>query len=79
MSYRAIIFYMLIIQSARRLHLFLSVLLHGDESGGGPNKRENYAKVSAILNSIKCSEDAVDSTKSKVGYLVVNHCQYLLC
>jgi len=54
---------------SRRLHLFLSALLHGDEggqSGVNPNKRENYAKVVSLFNSIKCSEDAVDSTKSKV-------------
>jgi len=44
--------------------------LHGDEggqSGGSPNEREDYAKVVSLFNSIKCSEDAVDSTKSKVG------------
>ncbi|ONK69377.1 uncharacterized protein A4U43_C05F22220 [Asparagus officinalis] len=56
-----------------RLHLLLSLLLHGDEGGqfgGDPSKRENYIKVVSIFHSIKCSEDAVDSAKSKVSYAI---------
>lgn len=59
---------------SRRLHLFLSVLLLGDESGksGGGNvnqKKESTTAVTTIFHSIKCSEDVVDPEKSKVSDL----------
>ncbi|XP_039118231.1 sister chromatid cohesion protein PDS5 homolog A isoform X1 [Dioscorea cayenensis subsp. rotundata] len=59
----------------RRLHLFLSVLLLGDESGksGGGNvnqKKESTTAVTTIFHSIKCSEDVVDPEKSKVSHVL---------
>lgn len=53
-----------------RLHLFLSALLQGEggQSGVGPSKMESYAKVVSIFHSIKCSEDVVDLTKSKISH-----------
>ncbi|KAJ6814311.1 sister chromatid cohesion protein PDS5-like protein A [Iris pallida] len=52
-----------------RLHLFLSLLLHGDE--GGPNKKkERLTCLVSILQSIKCSEDVVDRTKSKTSHAI---------
>ncbi|KAG0465264.1 hypothetical protein HPP92_019428 [Vanilla planifolia] len=52
-----------------RLHLFLSVLLLGDDgwqSGGCLDRRkDSYASVVSIFHTIKCSEDAADITKSR--------------
>lgn len=57
--------------ASRRLHLFLSTLLHGDEgwqSGSVSNwNKESFTATVSILHSIKSSEDVVDGAKSKVG------------
>ncbi|KAJ0986872.1 hypothetical protein J5N97_005228 [Dioscorea zingiberensis] len=56
----------------RQLHLFLSVLLLGDESGqsgGSINlNKECYTAVKTIFHSIKCSEDTVDREKSNASH-----------
>ncbi|KAJ0986902.1 hypothetical protein J5N97_005258 [Dioscorea zingiberensis] len=56
----------------RELHLFLSVLLLGDESGqsgGSINlNKECYTAVKTIFHSIKCSEDTVDREKSNASH-----------
>ncbi|XP_016550308.1 sister chromatid cohesion protein PDS5 homolog A isoform X2 [Capsicum annuum] len=58
----------------RQLYIFLSMLVHGDEEGkseGGFSKdKESILTIKSILLSIKHSEDAVDSTKSKNSYAV---------
>ncbi|CAN4114615.1 unnamed protein product [Withania somnifera] len=58
----------------RQLHIFLSMLVHGDEEGksegGISREKENISTIKSILHSIKQSEDAVDSTKSKNSYAV---------
>ncbi|KAG0495215.1 hypothetical protein HPP92_006209 [Vanilla planifolia] len=55
-----------------RLHLFLSVLLLGDDgwqSGGCLDRRkDSYASVVSIFHTIKCSEDAADITKSRTSH-----------
>lgn len=46
------------------------MLVHGDEEGkpegGISREKESISTIKSILHSIKHSEDAVDSTKSKV-------------
>ncbi|KAJ6833750.1 sister chromatid cohesion protein PDS5-like protein A [Iris pallida] len=63
-----------------RLHLFLSMLLYGDEIGqteGGPDKKnERFTSVASIFHSIKCSEDVVDREKSKTSQAI---CELGLC
>ncbi|CAN4127000.1 unnamed protein product [Withania somnifera] len=58
----------------RQLHIFLSMLVHGDEEGkpegGISREKESISTIKSILHSIKQSEDAVDSTKSKNSYAV---------
>ncbi|XP_020691826.1 sister chromatid cohesion protein PDS5 homolog A [Dendrobium catenatum] len=57
-----------------RLHLFLSVLLIGDEgwqSGACSDRRkDSYTSVVSIFRSIKCSEDAADSAKSRTSHAI---------
>ncbi|XP_074591324.1 sister chromatid cohesion protein PDS5 homolog A-like isoform X2 [Curcuma longa] len=51
-----------------RLHLFLSLLLHGDngsQSGAFPiQRKESYNIILSIFHSVKSASDAVDETKS---------------
>ncbi|CAK9156797.1 unnamed protein product [Ilex paraguariensis] len=58
----------------RQLYLFLSMLLHGDEdckSEDDINKeKESISLIIAIFQSIKHSEDFVDTTKSKNSYAI---------
>ncbi|KAK4360111.1 hypothetical protein RND71_022340 [Anisodus tanguticus] len=58
----------------RQLHIFLSMLVYGDEEGkyegGISREKESILTINSILHSIKRSEDAVDSTKSKNSYAV---------
>ncbi|XP_060185631.1 sister chromatid cohesion protein PDS5 homolog A isoform X2 [Lycium barbarum] len=58
----------------RQLHIFLSMLVHGDEDGksegGISREKESILTINSILHSIKHSEDAVDPTKSKNSYAV---------
>ncbi|KAH0747234.1 hypothetical protein KY285_008891 [Solanum tuberosum] len=58
----------------RQLHVFLSMLVHGDEEGkpegGISREKESISTIKSILHSIKHSEDVVDSTKSKNSYAV---------
>ncbi|KAA8537266.1 hypothetical protein F0562_027047 [Nyssa sinensis] len=53
----------------RQLHLFLSMLVHGDEDGKSEvsinKEKESISLIISILRSIKCSEDIVDPAKSK--------------
>ncbi|XP_057513185.1 sister chromatid cohesion protein PDS5 homolog A-like isoform X2 [Actinidia eriantha] len=53
----------------RQLHLFFSMLIHGDEDGkseGSIEKdKESICAILSILQCIKCSEDTLDPTKSK--------------
>lgn len=56
--------------SSRRLYVFLSMLVNGDEddkSEDNINKEnESILMIVSILETIKLSEDSVDKTKSKV-------------
>ncbi|KAF5176968.1 Sister chromatid cohesion protein pds5-like protein, partial [Thalictrum thalictroides] len=58
----------------RQLHLFLSLLLHGNEYGkpevNANKEKEIISAVSSIFQSIKYSEDIVDVTKSKNSHAV---------
>ncbi|XP_057497831.1 sister chromatid cohesion protein PDS5 homolog A-like isoform X1 [Actinidia eriantha] len=53
----------------RQLHLFFSVLIHGDEDtkseGSIEKDKESICAILSILQCIKCSEDALDPIKSK--------------
>lgn len=53
----------------RQLHLFLSAFMHcdGDEHNDFERKRgqESFSIITAIFQSIKCAEDAVDKSKSE--------------
>uniref|UniRef100_A0A5B7AN91 Sister chromatid cohesion protein PDS5 B n=2 Tax=Davidia involucrata TaxID=16924 RepID=A0A5B7AN91_DAVIN len=53
----------------RQLHLFLSMLVHGDEDGTSEvsinKEKESISLIISIFQSIKCSEDIVDPAKSK--------------
>ena len=55
----------------RQLYFFLSMLVHGDEDGKSDidisKDKESLSAIISIFESIKRSEDNVDSTKSKVG------------
>ncbi|XP_020598033.1 sister chromatid cohesion protein PDS5 homolog A [Phalaenopsis equestris] len=55
-----------------RLHLFLSVLLLGDDgwqSGACSDRgKDSYAAIVAIFRSIKCSEDATDCARSRTSH-----------
>ncbi|XP_073010251.1 sister chromatid cohesion protein PDS5 homolog A isoform X2 [Typha latifolia] len=57
-----------------RLHLFLSVLLHGDEgsqAGSVPSRKsESFTTIVSIFRSIKCSEDLVDGKRSKTLHAI---------
>lgn len=55
-------------ETIRRLSLFLSVLLVGDEStqGGSAANKESYNTVVSILHSIKSSQDLIDADKTQV-------------
>ncbi|OVA10818.1 hypothetical protein BVC80_8199g2 [Macleaya cordata] len=52
----------------RQLHLFLSVMVHGDEDGksedSAKKEKESLSAMVSIFQSIKCSEDIVDVKKS---------------
>ncbi|KDP35518.1 hypothetical protein JCGZ_08956 [Jatropha curcas] len=64
----------------RQLHLILSVLVHKDEdakSEPSTNKekenlkeRENLSAIVSIFQSIRCSEDIIDATKSKNSHAI---------
>ncbi|PIA26792.1 hypothetical protein AQUCO_08800001v1 [Aquilegia coerulea] len=58
----------------RQLHLFLSLLMHGNEYGksevNAAKEKEIISAVSSIFQSIKCSEDVVDIMKSKNSHAV---------
>uniref|UniRef100_A0A1D1Z6W4 Sister chromatid cohesion protein PDS5 B n=1 Tax=Anthurium amnicola TaxID=1678845 RepID=A0A1D1Z6W4_9ARAE len=57
-----------------RLHLFLSVLLQGDDTlksvAYTDKTKENICTVVSIFQCIKCSEDVVDREKSKNSHAV---------
>ncbi|KAI3974585.1 hypothetical protein MKX01_004500 [Papaver californicum] len=52
----------------RQLHLFLSVVVYGDEDGKSEDtmkkKKESLSTLISIFESIKCSEDVLDVKKS---------------
>ncbi|THG11358.1 hypothetical protein TEA_018860 [Camellia sinensis var. sinensis] len=58
----------------RPLHLFLSMLMHGDDdvkSEVSINKgQESISIIVSIFHCIKCSEDAADPAKSKNSYAI---------
>ncbi|KAK9267394.1 hypothetical protein L1049_009819 [Liquidambar formosana] len=58
----------------RQLHLFLSMLVHGDEDGkseGSTNKeKERISAIYLIFQSIKRSDDIVDVAKSKNSHAI---------
>lgn len=53
------------------MYFFLSMLVHGDDDGKSDDSiskdKESISTIVSIFESIKRSEDNVDSTKSKVG------------
>lgn len=55
----------------RRLYAFVSVFIRKDVDGKletvFPEVHDRVCAIVSIFKSIKLSEDAVDSTKSKVG------------
>lgn len=59
----------------RQLHLIISMLVHGDDdtkAEASINKEKEIESISVIVSifqSIKCSKDIVDATKSKVSAL----------
>ncbi|KAG6528290.1 hypothetical protein ZIOFF_010441 [Zingiber officinale] len=57
-----------------RLHLLLSLLLHGDDgkqSGAFPiERKESYYTILSIFHSIKNAKDVVDETKSNALYAI---------
>lgn len=58
----------------RQLHLFLSILLHGDEESSteatSNNDKESISAVLSLLHSIKSSEDAADPAKSQNSHVL---------
>lgn len=62
--------YMILSLCFRLLYFFLSTLVYGEDDGkseAGPKKdKESVSAVISILQNIKCSEDIVDSAKTKV-------------
>ncbi|KAI3740872.1 hypothetical protein L2E82_31347 [Cichorium intybus] len=60
----------------RKLYLFLSMLALGDEEGkpGKSMKKEEVIIVISILQSIRSSEDAVDTKMSKNSYAICDLC-----
>lgn len=58
----------------RQLYLFLSTLINGEDDGkseAGPKKdKESVSAVISILQNIKCSEDVVDSAKTKNAHAI---------
>lgn len=52
-----------------KLHIFLSMLVHGDEDtkaeAGADKEKEGISAIISIFQSIKLSEDIVDAAKSK--------------
>ncbi|XP_071922284.1 sister chromatid cohesion protein PDS5 homolog A-like isoform X1 [Coffea arabica] len=58
----------------RQLYFFLSMLVHGDEDGKSDidisKDKESLSAIISIFESIKRSEDNVDSTKSKKLYAI---------
>ncbi|XP_071689759.1 sister chromatid cohesion protein PDS5 homolog A isoform X3 [Rutidosis leptorrhynchoides] len=60
----------------RKLYLFFSTLALGDEEGkpGKGLKKEEVVSVLSILQSIRSSEDAVDSNVSKKLYAICDLC-----
>lgn len=58
-----------------RLHLFLSVLLLGDESWQGTcsgRKNDSFTSVVSIFCSIKRSEDAADCSRSRMSHAIAD-------
>lgn len=55
---------------SRRLYVFLSMLVNGDEDDKSEDiinkENESISMIVSILETIKLSEDSVDTTKSKV-------------
>nr|GEU32782.1 sister chromatid cohesion protein PDS5 homolog B-like isoform X1 [Tanacetum cinerariifolium] len=60
----------------RKLHIYLSMLAHEDEAGNpGKNlKKEGVISVLSVLQSIRSSEDAVDTIMSKKSYAICDLC-----
>ncbi|KAJ9566892.1 hypothetical protein OSB04_002858 [Centaurea solstitialis] len=60
----------------RKLYLFLSMLALGEEDGkpGNSLKKEEVISVISILQSIRSSEDAVDTNMSKNSYAICDLC-----
>lgn len=62
--------HMILSLCSRLLYFFLSTLVSGEDEGkseAGPKKdKESVSVVISMLQNIKCSEDAVDSAKTKV-------------
>ncbi|XP_054776795.1 sister chromatid cohesion protein PDS5 homolog A-like isoform X2 [Prosopis cineraria] len=58
----------------RQLHLILSILLHKDEDAKSETtnnkEKENISTITDIFQSIKHSEDIVDSSKSKSSHAI---------
>ncbi|KAA8519226.1 hypothetical protein F0562_013482 [Nyssa sinensis] len=58
----------------RKLHLFLSMLVHGDEDGNSEvsinKEKESISLIISIFQSIKSSEDIVDPAKSKNSHAI---------
>ncbi|KAG8649135.1 hypothetical protein MANES_08G068700v8 [Manihot esculenta] len=58
----------------RQLHLVLSILAHKDDDGkseSSTNKeKENISAIVSVFESIKCSEDMVDASKSKNSHAI---------
>ena len=57
---------------SRRLYVFLSMLVNGEEDDKSEDvikEKENISTIVSILETIKLSEDSVDTTKSKVREL----------
>ncbi|XP_017226187.1 sister chromatid cohesion protein PDS5 homolog A isoform X2 [Daucus carota subsp. sativus] len=55
----------------RRLYVFLSMLVNGEEDDKSEDvikEKENISTIVSILETIKLSEDSVDTTKSKNSY-----------
>ncbi|KVI01136.1 Armadillo-like helical, partial [Cynara cardunculus var. scolymus] len=60
----------------RKLYLFLSMLALGEEDGkpGNSLKKEEVISVVSIIQSIRSSEDAVDTNMSKNSYAICDLC-----
>ncbi|CAM8921419.1 unnamed protein product [Rhodiola kirilowii] len=60
-------------QTYRQLHLFIALLVYGDEDNKLSNRKKEYERITAISSiilSIKSSEDVVDAEKSKNSHAI---------